>query len=202
MIKAILFDFGNVIGHFDHRRASRRLAAYSHLPEPEVYARLFTGALHHDYESGRLTTSEFFRRAAAECRLSCAESDFGPGYADMFWPNPEVCDLIPRLKPAYRLVLVSNTNDLHVRQFREQFRGVLAHFDHQVLSHEVGARKPAPAIYAAAGEAAGCEPAQGVFIDDMPRNVAAAAALGWHGIVYLPGDDLRRRLAALGVSLS
>jgi putative hydrolase of the HAD superfamily len=202
MIKAILFDFGNVIAYFDHRRASRRLAAYTDLPEAEVYARLFTGALHHDYESGRMTTEEFMRRAAAECLLSCPECDFAPGYADMFWPNPEVCELIPRLKPAYRLVLVSNTNDLHVRQFRGQFRDVLGHFDALVLSHEVGARKPSPEIYEAAREAARCEPAEGVFIDDLPANVAAAVELGWHGIVYTGGDDLRPRLAALGVAVS
>src|SRR5437763_1531033 len=62
-------------------------------------------------------------------------------------------------------------------------------------------RQPAPAIYAAAREAAGCEPAEGVFIDDMSDNVAAAIALGWHGVVYTGCDDLRRRLAALGARL-
>ena len=43
---------------------------------------------------------------------------------------------------AIRLLLLSNTNEMHSRQFLAQFADTLAHFDHVVLSHQVGVRTP------------------------------------------------------------
>jgi putative hydrolase of the HAD superfamily len=82
-----------------------------------------------------------------------------------------------------------------VRQFEETMR----HFDALVLSHEVGARKPRPEFFHACQRLAGCGPAECLFIDDLPANVAGARALGWHGIVYANGTDLSRELEKHGV---
>ena len=117
----------------------------------------------------------------------------------MFTPNPDVCPLPALLKPRYRLVLLSNTNDLHARQFLRQFADVLAPFDALVLSHEVHVRKPDPRIYEHCRRVAGRPAAECLFIDDLPSNVEAARACGWQGIVYRRGDDLRRALAEAGV---
>ena len=66
----------------------------------------------------------------------------------MFTPNKAVCDLMPApVKRRYRLLLLSNTNELHSRQFRGQFAEVLDRFDRLFLSHEMGLRKPDPRIY-------------------------------------------------------
>jgi putative hydrolase of the HAD superfamily len=195
-ISTLVFDFGNVVAFFSHRRAAEQLAAYTDLPVDAVHDYLFGGQLEDDYESGRLSTAEFMALVRDACRLSCAEEQFAAAYGDMFTPNPEVCSLLPLLKPRHRLVLLSNTNDLHSRQFLPQFRDVLANFNAVVLSHEVGARKPDPKVYAHCQELAHCPPSQVLFLDDLPRNVEAARAFGWQGLVYAPGTDLRVALAA------
>lgn len=64
-----------------------------------------------------------------------------------------------------------------------------AHFDVQVISGEVGLRKPDPAIYHLAVERLGVPAEACVFVDDLPRNVAAATALGMAGITH-DGDDV------------
>lgn len=201
MIKTIVLDFGNVVAFFDHRRASRRLAEYGDLALDDLHLRLFGSPLDVDYEAGRLDTPAFVRAARAACRLRCSEEEFVRAYPDIFWPNPDVAVLVPRLKPDHRLLLLSNTNDLHARQFRQQFRETLAHFDGLVLSHEVGVRKPAPAIYAHAQRLAGCRPDECLFVDDLPANVEGARAFGWHGLVYTEIDALLRGLAELGVGV-
>jgi glucose-1-phosphatase len=198
-LKTLIFDFGNVVGYFDHGRASRCLAGWSDLPVEVLHGHLFGSRLEDDYESGRIGTAEFVRRAREACRLCCGADEFGPAYADIFWPNPDVCALLPRLKPAHRLLLLSNTNELHARQFGRQFAEALAHFDGLVFSHEVGARKPAPAVFAHAQRLAGCRPEECLFIDDLAANVAGARAFGWHGIVYTDFAALRRQLAEFGV---
>ena len=89
------------------------------------------------------------------------------------------------------------TNELHSRHFRRQFAEALRWFDHLVLSHEIGARKPDAAFFRHCEGLAGCRPEECLFIDDLSANVAGARACGWHGIVYTTAADLRRRLAEL-----
>src|SRR5205814_7490201 len=114
------------------------------------------------------------RRVRALCQLGCDEEFMSRALADVFWPNEEVCALVPRLKPRYRLLLASNTNDLHARHFERLFEPTLTHFDACVLSYQVGARKPSAAFFAHCQRLAQCAPAECLFIDDLPANVAGA----------------------------
>jgi putative hydrolase of the HAD superfamily len=199
MIQTLVFDFGNVVGFFDHRRAADRLAEYTDLTSEAILAAILGDRLEDDFESGRINADEFVRHVRKLCRLCCPEAEIAAACQDIFWPNPEVCSLIPHLHRRYKLLLGSNTNALHARHFRRQFADVLCHFDALVLSHEVGVRKPKAGFFEHCRQLAGCRPEECVFIDDLPANVAGAQVCGWHGIVYRPGDDLRQRLAALGV---
>lgn len=198
-IKTLIFDFGNVVGFFDHYRALNRLAAHSRLSAQQMFAALIGGRLEDDCEAGRLSSAQFVRHVRDTCELSCSEEETAAALADIFWPNREVCELLPRLKPRHRLLLASNTNELHARHFRPLFAEALRHFDHLVLSFEVGARKPAAAFFEHCQRLAGCRPAECLFIDDLPANVAGARACGWHGIVYTGVEDLRRQLVVFGI---
>jgi putative hydrolase of the HAD superfamily len=198
-ISTVVFDFGNVLGFFSHRKSAEQVAAFTTLPAETVQAYLYGGRLEEEFESGRLSTPAFTAMVRESCKLSCSDEQFAKAFADMFDPNPDVCALVPQLKPRYRLVLLSNTNDLHYRQFRTQFSEVLGHFDALVLSHEIGARKPSPRVYQACLERAGRPAHECVFIDDLPSNVEAARACGWHGVVYHRERDLRGRLMELGI---
>jgi FMN phosphatase YigB (HAD superfamily) len=200
-LRAIIFDFGNVVGFFDYRRTTDRLAPHAALPADAVHAQLFEGPLLEDYESGRLSSEEFLRHARDRCRLSCSDDVLRDAWADIFTPNPPVCAMLPRLKPRYRLLLGSNTNELHARHFSRQFADAFAHFDRLVFSWEVGARKPAPTFFEHCVRVAGCLPGECLFLDDLPANVDGARACGLHGIVYTPGMDLPARLTRAGVVL-
>jgi putative hydrolase of the HAD superfamily len=198
-ITTVVFDFGNVLGFFSHRKSAEQVAAYTDMAPEAVQAYLYGGKLEEDFESGRISTPVFIGMVRETCRLTCTDEQFAAAFADMFTPNPDVCALVPLLKPRYRLVLLSNTNDLHYRQFRTQFADVLGYFDGLVLSHEAGARKPDRRIYDECLRLAGRPAAECVFVDDLPGNVAAARACGWRGVVYRRGDDLRQELTGIGV---
>ncbi|HZT79321.1 MAG TPA: HAD family phosphatase [Gemmataceae bacterium] len=201
-IRTLVFDLGNVIAFFDHRRASKRLAEHSGMTAEEVHAVLFDKRLEDDYESGRLATEELLRYARKRCGFTCPDEVLIEAYGDIFWPNPNVIDLLPRLKPNYRLLLLSNTCDLHARKFLPQFADALRHFDALVLSHQVGLRKPRPEMFAHALQLARCRAEECLLIDDLPANVAGAKACGWQGIVYRGAEELRRELAEHGVQWS
>jgi putative hydrolase of the HAD superfamily len=195
-MKAAVFDFGNVLAFFDYRRTTAALAAHTDLSVAELHRRLYGGPLEHDYDAGRLSTADFLARARAACRLRCPDEVLAAAWADIFWPNNDVLALLPEVKPHARLLLASNTNELHSRHFRRQFAHALGHFDALVLSHEIGARKPEPEFFRHCQDLAGCAAADCLFIDDLPANVAGARACGWQGLVYTDAAELRRRLDA------
>lgn len=198
-MKCIIFDFGNVIGFFDYGRAGARLARHCDLSADAIVAAVRGDPLHDDYESGRLSTPEFLCRARDLCRFRGSDDELIDAYVDIFWPNHDVIALLPRLHGKYRLLLGSNTSELHTCQFRRQFADALKVFDGMVLSHEVGVRKPKAAFFERCLGLASCAPAECVFIDDLPANVAGAVACKMNGIVYRDIADLAARFTGLGI---
>ena len=187
------------MGFFDHRLTSRRLAAHADLTAEAIHAHLFDDSLEDEYESGRISTAEFLKQIREHCRLRCDEATLAAAWADIFWPNHDVCALLPQLKSHYRLLLASNTNELHARHYCRQFADTLRYFDALIFSHEVGARKPKAAFYEHCQRLAGCEPEACLFIDDLSANVEGARACGWQGIVYNGINDLQAHLAKHGI---
>jgi len=198
-ITNLVFDFGNVIGYFDHARAIEQLARHAAVPAEAIRERLFTHELEEAYESGRIGTPALLAHARSLCGFRCSDAEIESAFANMFWPNEDICGMVPLLNSRYRLFVLSNTNDMHCRWFRRQFAETLSYFDGLVFSHEVGIRKPQPGIYEHCLRLMGCRPAECVFIDDLPRNIAAARECGWHGIVYTNAKALRREFETLGV---
>jgi putative hydrolase of the HAD superfamily len=200
-IRTIVFDFGNVLGFFSHLRAAEQLAAFGQASPGAIVAFLFGGQLEDDYESGRVSSADLLGLLRERFHLRGSDDELSRAFGDMFTPNQSVCDLVMRLKPRYRLLLLSNTNEMHYRCFGLQFAETLAQFDALVLSFEVGLRKPDPRVYDHCLALAGSAATECLFIDDLPSNIDAARACGWNGLVYRRGADLARELGGLGVAL-
>ena len=200
-MRTIYVDFGNVIGFFDHQRAIAKLAAFTDVPPHELTLALYGSALEDDYETGKIRTSEYVRQAKLNGRLTCSDEDFLAAFVDIFWRNDEVCDLLAKLKPKYRLVLASNTNDAHYRKYSQQFADVLMHFAALCPSHYAGHRKPHREYFEFCQRHTQAAIRDCVFIDDYPSNIEAAKAFGWQSILYRPGQDLAGKLKAVGVEV-
>ncbi len=113
--------------------------------------------------------------------------------------DTQVLTLIAKLRGRYKIGLLSNTS-------AEYLRGLLGdhdierYFDAVVISSEVGMLKPDPSIFEHMLANLGTKPAETIFIDDSPRNVAGAEAVGMIGITYTDVDQLRADLTVHGVN--
>lgn len=202
---ALIFDFGNVIAYFDFEKATTKLGARLGLSGRELLDRLgplgFKELLQ-GYESGRTSAVEFGRGFLGLINLEIAHDEFAAAWADIFSANESIVPLVEGLKArGHRLVLGSNTNDLHAAHFRDQFASTLAHFDKLVLSYEVGHLKPHRDFYLACAAAAGLPPADCVFIDDLAENVEGARAAGLRAILYESTEQLAADLRRIGVDV-
>lgn len=201
MLKAVVFDFGNVVGFFDHHKTLARLTPYTSWSPQRIYDEIYDGPLEDDLEAGRIGVEEFLRIFIERCELRCDADVLLAACGDIFTPNAAVCDLIPRLRDKCRVVLGSNTNPLHAAQFQKQFADVLAHFHHQVLSYAIGFRKPKAEFFRECVRRAECEPGECLFVDDLAVNIAGAKATGMRGLVYHPGIDLIHELGRYGIQI-
>ena len=204
-LPALIFDFGNVVAHFDYGKAATRLGARLGVSGEALLDRLRPlgfGDLVKSYEAGRIPAEAFSKGVADLAGLTITHDEFAAAWSDIFEPNESLAPLFGFFKGAgYTLILGSNTNDLHAAQFRRQFAGSLAHFDKLVLSYEVGHIKPSAAFYLACAEAAGARPSDCLFIDDLIENVEGARDAGLVGVHYRSTEELLRDLRALGVAV-
>jgi HAD superfamily hydrolase (TIGR01509 family) len=86
------------------------------------------------------------------------------------------------------LWVLSNDISEWSRKSRKRF-GLERYFKGFVISGEIGKRKPDPAIYCYLLEKSGAEPQNVTFVDDRPRNIAAANTLGIQTILFNPTPE-------------
>jgi epoxide hydrolase-like predicted phosphatase len=199
MIRAIIFDYGNVISRFDHKIFLANVAQFSPLTREEIVDAIRTDPqLIIDYESGRIPSEEFYNRVAKQLHASLTIEQFHDSFVKIFDRIPSTIDIIKQLKPRFKLGLLSNTNEWHFKAEIETLE-VFSFFDAVTLSYEVGAMKPSPRIYRDALAKLGVSPQECVYIDDIEQYVHAAKQLGFVGVHYASHDQLIAALCENGI---
>lgn len=198
-IKTVVFDLGKVLVDFDYSIAVRKLAARAHM-KIEDFAQLITHApLLLDYESGKVTTMEFYSQICTITGFCGSVDEFAMLFGDIFTPIDAMIGVQHRLKAAgYPTYILSNTNELAVRHIRSMFP-FFNGFDGYVLSYEVRSMKPEPAIYEALERKCGFHGPEILYLDDRAENIDAAAARKWQTILHQDVAESKARMQKLGV---
>lgn len=198
-IRGIIFDFGNVIYRFDLGRCAAALSRQCGLDSEEILRRVFehSGA-EWDYMAGNISSAQFLEEASRLCGFPFEEEAFVRAFSDIFTPLEGTMDLVRRLKPAYKLGLISDTSEWHFER-AIQHCPVFPLFDRVLLSYQERRLKPDRALFESCAEGLGLHPRECVFIDDRAPNTAGARALGMHAITYTGHEALLESLRELGV---
>ena len=197
MIKTILFDLGNVIIPFDFKRAYSKLQPLCNYPVAQIPDRMRGTDLVSRFESGHIGAEHFVKEFSKLLELNIGYDEFCDLWTSVFLPEPLIQEsLLANLRGRYRLMILSNTNPIHFNMIRANY-ALLRHFDHCVLSYEVGALKPSGKIFEDAIAHAGCDAGECFFTDDLVAKVEAARkhgmdAVQFHSAAQLEGE-LRNR---------
>ena len=203
-MNTVIFDFGNVVAFFDHWQACRQLAALADNPVSDtvVFEELFSTSLESDFDCGKISSREFIDRLKNLFSLKASDNAIINAWCNIFRPNEEVLSILPDLKKInMKLLLASNTNELHFQWIIKQFATPLACFDDFILSYEIGCRKPAMPFFEKCVETARVAPRECIYVDDRADFVSVATALRMSGIVYQPDIRLADTLRDLGIEL-
>jgi FMN phosphatase YigB (HAD superfamily) len=182
--KTVVFDLGKVLVDFDYAIAVGKIVSRARMPIGELAHFINHSPLFSRYETGLLTSEEFYREICAATGFHGTFEQFGSYFADIFTEIGPMVQLHGTLCqegiPTYAF---SNTNDLAVRHIRRSFPFFTA-FTGCILSYEHKAMKPDSRLYEVVERESGRRGPDILYFDDRPENVAAGAARGWQAILH------------------
>ncbi|MFD0989003.1 HAD family hydrolase [Mariniflexile jejuense] len=179
MIKAIIFDFGNIFINLDIDGAIQH--AFEKFKIDSFSDELL--AFNSLYEQGLISTEEFIE-FYTENFPNITEDELISIWNFILKDFPKHrLEFLQQLKnnSEYKLILLSNTNELHIDwiknnvSFYEDFKNC---FDAFYLSHEINLRKPNSNIFQFVLNQNNLKTDDCLFIDDNEENCKAATLLG------------------------
>jgi putative hydrolase of the HAD superfamily len=197
MIRAVIFDFGQVISA---QKPESLFSGYERelgLLPGTINTIMFTGTAWRDALLGRKTMAKYWLAIGPQLGLHSSrqiEAFRQRYYADEKL-NPTVRDLIAMLFGRYRLAVCSNSPPGLIH-WLEQW-DIARFFDVVFCSGDEGIMKPDEAAYRATVAALDVAADEAVFIDDAWENIEAAARCGLRAIHFTDGAALERELAAI-----
>ena len=202
MIEVVYFDLGKVIVDFDHSRAAQELLKLTPLSLKEAMAVLSDGELVSEYETGRLSSQEHYRKVCRRLQMEVSIEKFRELWGSMFLPEPLLSEsFLQDLKKRYRLMLLSNTNEIHF-DFVIQNYPILRMIEERLLSYQAGCMKPQARIFELAIKKAGVAPENIFFTDDRPENIEAAQRSGIQALLFQSETQLKRDMVSRGMTVA
>ncbi|MGV3774554.1 MAG: HAD family hydrolase [Verrucomicrobiales bacterium] len=195
--KAIVFDLGRVLLEFDYTRAARNIACHCTLGEVELKAALDQSPLLFRYETGLMTTAEFFAEVQKLSTFSRDYQTFAPLFGDIFSEIPRMIELNRTLRKAgLPTYIFSNTNELAIEHIRERYP-FFSEFTDYILSYEHRSMKPDSVIYGVVEQRTGMSGNDILYIDDRIENIEAGEKRGWQVIHHTDVDQTILRFREL-----
>ena len=201
-IKAIAFDLGGVLFDFDYNTALNKIKDSMDISTQEVIHALFHENFTDDFERGLVSSHDFYLRFKQKTGLSLEYKDFVPIWCDIFVPKEESIALVRSMRRHYKLLLISNVNELHYRFLKDRFGQVFSLFDEEILSFKVKQIKPFKEIYDLLLKRARADLDELIYIDDRPDLVSEARRQGFKCVQFKDIQQCTRELKDLGCLVS
>lgn len=203
----ILLDLGGVLIDVDYHASAKAFKALGHADFDRLYSKAQQDHLFDGFEVGALSPAQFRDRIRVVLDERLTDAVIDRCWNAMLGSIPaERIELVERLKQRYQVLLLSNTNAIHVPAFsaiveRENgitdFKGL---FHGAYYSCEIGLRKPDALAFHHVLERHGADPRRTLFIDDSEQHVVGARQAGLHAEhLDLAQEDILKMAARLGL---
>jgi putative hydrolase of the HAD superfamily len=175
------------------------MAAACGRPVSEVAALFTASRAAVRYECGQLDDDAFLREICARFGVELPAEQFRDIWNSIFDVEPLIpVEFFRELRRRYRMVLLSNTNPMHVARLRAECPPI-ACFDDAAFSFEVRCMKPDRRIFQEAVRRAGCAPKECFYTDDHEGYAAAARELGIDAVPFRGFMSLRAAMEERGI---
>ncbi len=195
-ITTLIFDFGGVIINLDLPTCIRNLKKLGTNDIENYLSNFGQKDFFLKFEIGEIGTPEFRNEIRKLTNKTITDAEIDNAWCSFLCDIPsERLELLEKLRKKYRLLLLSNSNPLHVEvsaaiALQGTGKTIRDYFDKCYFSYEMGLTKPDPAIFEALLADAGLEATECLFLDDGPKNIEAAKRLGIQTYFVTQGENL------------
>ena len=185
MIHNIIFDLGGVVITLDQLQSVHRFEALG-VKDAEQRLNAYTQeGIFGDLEGGKIDAETFRQELSRLMGREATHEECAyawQGYAKEV-PARNLDALMRLRQEGYRLILLSNTNPymmewVNSSAFDGRGHSIDYYFDAMYLSYQMKLMKPSEEIFRRVLMSEQIAPSECLFIDDGPRNVAAASQIG------------------------
>lgn len=184
-IKSIIFDLGGVILNLNYSKTEDEFKKIGVLNFKEFYSQKKQTLLFDDFEKGKIKPEKFISSFKESENLKIKEIDFINAWNAMLLEIPiEKLQFIDGLKKDYKIILLSNTNEIHIKKFEDDLKknNMLEQFykcfDKIYYSSRMGKRKPEENCFNQVLEENGLIAENTLFIDDSIQHIEGAKKVG------------------------
>ena len=194
----VFFDIGGVLGTNGWDREQRARALEKFGVEDEDFEHR-----HHqvvsEFETGTMSLEEYLDVTVFYTPRLFSREDFELYMLSLSEPNPYSIAVAKHVAASGRVRLMTMNNEsamLNVYRIDKfDLRPIFSAF---LSSCWMGVRKPQRSFFERGLAVAQAEPGSSLLIDDREQNLAPAAALGMHTILFTDPESLARDLAQYG----
>ncbi|MBA3828304.1 MAG: HAD family phosphatase [Taibaiella sp.] len=198
-IRHIIFDLGGVLLNINYDLTEQAFINLGIQNFPELYSQARQTSFFDEWEKGKITRDDFAARIVDLAGIQISAGDITNAWNAMLLDFPlRRLQILQQLRLHYDLFLLSNTNAIHEEAFNKilmqnnGIRNIGVFFDKVYYSHNIGMRKPDAEIYELVLAQHDLQPAHTLFIDDSPKNIQGAAALGIQTIYLQKGMTIEQ----------
>lgn len=189
-VRNIIFDLGGVVLDINYNLTRDAFIKLGFEDFETIYSQLKQELIFDLFETGRITAHDF-----RDVIRNYAEKNFDDSEIDAAWnamiigmPKERVA-FLRKLKTTHRLFLLSNTNEIHEKEF---IRNITSAFGKNILSeifegtyysHHAGIRKPDSEIFKLILKENSLAARETLFIDDSPQHVEGALQAGLQSVL-------------------
>jgi FMN phosphatase YigB (HAD superfamily) len=193
-IKNIIFDLGGVLLNIDYYKVVTGFEALG-IPDFESwYSQKNQIALFDKLETGHISPEDFRHEMRNHIPGLVADAEIDAAWNAILLDFPaERMHMLEHLKTKYRCFLLSNTNEIHIKDFSSSLANKFgagtfeSMFEKVYYSSRMGLRKPIVQIYQYVLDEQGLDPKETLFIDDSLQNIEGAQKAGLQTVFLQKG---------------
>jgi putative hydrolase of the HAD superfamily len=203
-IKNIIFDLGGVIINLDIPKTISEFNKLSNQPFESIYNQLQQTPVFDLFDKGQITEKDFFVELKKALQNDVTDEELLFAWNAMLLDFPKHrLELLSKLKPNYRLFLLSNTNESHVLEFEKTlfashgYQNLEPFFEKVYYSCRMNQRKPNAEIFESVLNENNLIAEETLFIDDSPQHVEGALTLGVKAMLLEKNNEVEDLLKEL-----
>ncbi|MCX8491844.1 MAG: HAD family phosphatase [Cyclobacteriaceae bacterium] len=183
-INNVIFDLGGVILNLDIDNTYGQFSRLSGKSIEQLKTSAVDFQFFNQYECGAMDDATFRSSLRSYLGVNATDEQIDNAWNAMLLDLPSArLDLLKEVGAKFRIFLLSNTNNIHLRAFNNIVRATIgdqpfgSYFEKDYYSHLMGMRKPDREIFQYVLQQNDLKAEETLFLDDSILNLQGAAAI-------------------------